>query len=744
MSLSHLLSGVLAATAVVATSQDRLTLHGRVIADDSGMPIRNARVAIAAEAIGAPVVLSDADGRFAVSAPTGAFRVIVSKTGYGRVEVAGRPDMPLDVRLQRGASISGRIIDGAGEPIEYARLTAQLARADDKAPPVAVTVTDDRGEYRLAGLARGAYVVAAMVAGPVVPQRIGNGIAVIPRTDRIFFPDAPSAAEASTLTLGAGEERGRIDFVAMNGRSMGQLAILTPGPLNRPPSAKNGERSTAIVRGRVVSADGRGIAHAEVRLMSVIDRLEMLHMRADVEGTFEFRQLPPGRYALAAGKVGFQLSASLPPVTVTEDKVVEGIEIPLRRWGAITGRVLDENGDPIQNGAVQPLQIHFERGRRRLVAVGPPALSDDLGRYRIRSLAAGNYVVSASVAEVGSAELPNYARGFFPGTANAAQAQFVSVADGQELAPIDLAMSRARTARISGRLLDSSGQPTMGGSVMLLPAQSSSSVTFVGAGARLTQDGRFEFTNVVDGQYLIQVSRNRLNTSTEGEFGAMPLTVNGADVTGLTIQTSAGSSIHGRVSFSTRDPAKTPNQRGVELTVIPVDPDTAPSSVASADLHDDWTFDMRGINGERRLTLVRAPDGWTLERVRVNGIDATDRPIPFGRSDQSLTDVEVVLTDRISELSGTVPGTRAAVVAFTTDRSRWYAGTRFLRVTTVREGTFRITGLPFGTYYVAAVNALPSEGEDAWQERQFLETLARQAETITIHDGERTTVRFGR
>jgi len=72
---------------------------------------------------------------------------------------------------------------------------------------------------------------------------------------------------------------------------------------------------------------------------------------------------------------------------------------------------------------------------------------------------------------------------------------------------------------------------------------------------------RFEFPNVTPGQYLIQVDRGRRNSSTEGEFGVLPVAVDGADVTGLVLQTSAGSSITGRVRFDMFLGAKAPRSR---------------------------------------------------------------------------------------------------------------------------------------------------------------------------------------
>ena len=137
----------------------------------------------------------------------------------------------------------------------------------------------------------------------------------------------------------------------------------------------------------------------------------------------------------------------------------------------------------------------------------------------------------------------------------------------------------------------------------------------------------------------------------EGEFAALSVTVNGTDVKDLVVQTSPGSTITGRVTF---DGARSPSSRNFDLSAVPADADLAPldGNFARADIRNDWTFEMSGISGPRRLRLLRAPRGWGLKQILVNGVDVTDTPLPFGSKSQSLSDVEVVLTDRITEIAG--------------------------------------------------------------------------------------------
>src|SRR5262249_55335371 len=120
--------------------------------------------------------------------------------------------------------------------------------------------------------------------------------------------------------------------------------------------------------------------------------------------------------------------------------------------------------------------------------------------------------------------------------------------------------------------------------------------------------------------------------------------------------------------------------------------------------------------------------------------------LPFGRADQPLTGVEIILSDRISQLSGTVtddanrPVRGAHVIVFAADRDRWFSGSRFLRdAMTDEQGSYALSGLPFGTYYVGAISQPFAEGRDAWQDPAFLTIQMSRAASLTISEGQRVT-----
>jgi hypothetical protein len=120
--------------------------------------------------------------------------------------------------------------------------------------------------------------------------------------------------------------------------------------------------------------------------------------------------------------------------------------------------------------------------------------------------------------------------------------------------------------------------------------------------------------------------------------------------------------------------------------------------------------------------------------------------LAFGRGDQSLTGVEIILSDRVSELSGAVtddgnrPVRGAHVIVFAADRDRWFPGSRFLRdAMTDDHGTYSVAGLPFGSYYLTTVSHLSVEGPEAWQDPEFLSAQIARATSLTISEGQRIT-----
>jgi hypothetical protein len=496
----------------------------------------------------------------------------------------------------------------------------------------------------------------------------------------------------------------------------------------------------ATIRGHIVRADGLPLARAEVRLGSLEPPVAPRTSITDETGSYEFSQLPAGRYLVFASKTGFvarefgqtSTAESGQPIVLAARETRERVDIVLPRHSAITGRILDENGDPIEGINVSVRALQSSGGRTRLTSVAgvAPRRTNELGRFRVYGLQPGDYVICADVGPTGSDDLPGYPATCFPGTINPLEAQRLHVGAGEDVLNLEFALAPSRTARITGRTFTASGEPTQA-SVQMRPSWRSTGALADAIGARVESDGSFEFANVPPGEYVIQAFKGV-------EMGWQLVTVQASDVTDVAVTTLPGSTIAGRVVFEN---GEAPAAREMDLTITPADPDQTPfvGAASRADIHDDWTFEITDVIGPGRLRVARAPAGWAASRVIVNGLDAVDAVIPFGAQSQSLTDVQILMTNKITRLTGTVIDAGRAVVAFSDDRDRWYQGSRFLAVARATPaGRFAIEGLPGGTYLVTAIDRFPDS--DEWEDPNFLGPLAARATRIALTDDHPFTI----
>jgi protocatechuate 3,4-dioxygenase beta subunit len=724
-----------------------VTVRGRIIAADTGEAISNARVAVK----GRPgAARTNVDGRFAAPAPNSA-SIVVTKAGYlpAEVPVARANEIP----MTRAAAISGRVVDDRGDPIVGALVVAATPdKIEAPARESARISTDDRGEYRIGGLPPGTYIVSITMAGAEVETRdVGNGITSVgPAQYRTFFADTADRDGAARVSLRPGDERADVDFHLVSSA----LSPMRDGlPMRIVPNARARSRDGASsISGTITSTSGTPL---RARVVMYADNPLLLADRAttsDDDGRYEFSGLPAGTYRIAAARPGFSMPPDKLPrfglaglgveAVVGSDDDRDRVDLALQPWGAISGRVLDEAGDPVQGAYVGLMTVRYERGRRRLVpAASPQRYTNDRGEFRIYAVPPGQYVLAASVGDTLAFDVTGYGPTFYPGTGAAAEARFITVRIGDEIAALDFGLVAAATASLSGTLVDAAGKPTTGGQFNLIPRSALSSRI----DARIGEDGHFTFRNVPPGQYVIQADRGRRGASVEGEFGAFPVIVGGGDVSGLMLQTSIGSRIAGRVTFDSATASATP-AGSVSISPVPADYDLAPQSIAVGEPDRDGHFELRGIHGARRLQVTRLPSGWSVRTIVSSGRNITDDVLEFGRGDQSLEDVEVILTDRVSEVVGRVADERgravstAAVIVFSTDRNRWYPASRFMRTTTTTvDGAFRISGLPAGSYFVAAVLTTPS-GDDAWGDPAFLDTLRPRATVLSLSDDQAQSV----
>ncbi|HEY6506663.1 MAG TPA: carboxypeptidase-like regulatory domain-containing protein, partial [Vicinamibacterales bacterium] len=323
---------------------------------------------------------------------------------------------------------------------------------------------------------------------------------------------------------------------------------------------------TALIRGRVTTQDtGAPVRRAQVRATTggvPFGRLAT----TDANGQFELRDLPAGQWSLTASKPGFvsqRLGQRRPFETVAAVEVQDGQQLnganfALPRGGAITGRLLDDFGDPVANARVQVLRSRMVEGRRRLTQAGNSDETDDTGAFRLYGLAPGDYFVAATLRAAPQDSSPDragYAPTYFPGTGNAGEAQRVRLGIGEEQS-VSFSLLPVRTVRISGTVVSAAGPVPSNGVVALTSAEGDDVGIVTPTGGQIQANGAFTISNAVPGSYVLSVRTGvgrgaGPRNNPEAEVGSVPLVVGGDDVTGVTVVTTRGASLEGTVVADT-------------------------------------------------------------------------------------------------------------------------------------------------------------------------------------------------
>jgi len=338
----------------------------------------------------------------------------------------------------------------------------------------------------------------------------------------------------------------------------------------------------------------------------------------------------------------------------------------------------------------------------------------------------------------GEQDQTSYAPTYYPGVPSVNEAKPITIGLSQEVLDVNFGMQLVKIARITGHVANPDGTMVTSGNVNLSPESTAAgrgNQLGVNFGGRIEWDGAFTITNVPPGRYVL---RARADDSIIPLFAMQPLSLNGEDVSDLSVVLSAGASITGAVTFLPGE-APPPDPTQIRLSAPSTDQsDFGPQPNARVD--KEGRFALDGVSAGSHL--IRAAGnlrGWVLKAVTIGGRDVTDTPVAV-RSGETLGNVVVSFTDRLNEVNGKVTDEGGGavpdftVLAFPTDSSLWRPLAR--QIMTARPdqtGQYRIRGLPPGEYYLVAVD--PAE-QGEWFEPAYLDDHRAGAGRVTLGEGD--------
>jgi hypothetical protein len=380
----------------------------------------------------------------------------------------------------------------------------------------------------------------------------------------------------------------------------------------------------------------------------------------DASGHFAFRQLPAGQYSVQAQSNRYPVGRMVgvlthqTSLTVAGDEQKRDLNLSLTPGASVRGRILDEEGNPMPQCMVSPMQMTTTDDGKRLVSAPGGLQSDENGEYRIVNPPAGKYYLMATcpqstplphafVRRSSAANLPVlvYAPLFYPGTADPSGAARVEAQPGGLLTGFDFPMMPGTGVTVRGHARLASFDGFL--QVSLEPNDPLRR-GFGGRGTRTNPStGEFQIPNVQPGSYELMAGGAAGNQS---YFTKVPLDVGTSAPDPIELLLTPGSQITGTLVIE-GDAKQPPNPSPLHVMLNPVGNVMIFRPPPQAEVKSDGAFVLESV----------IPGRW---RVQLNGGPGYVKSVAVG--DRETAGDEVAITAAAAPMK-VVIGTKYAQLA---------------------------------------------------------------------------------
>src|SRR5262249_34831411 len=261
--------------------------------------------------------------------------------------------------------------------------------------------------------------------------------------------------------------------------------------------------------------------------------------------------LNPGTYWLRVTRNGYldqgygqmRPADSASTLTLAPGQHVTDLTFRLLPMGVVTGRISDEDGEPMRNVHVEALRRSYLNGRWQLIPA-TSASTNDLGAYRLIGLSPAKYYLCAVYnGFAGSVENQSYVPLCYRGSIGVSGATPVEVLPGREVSRLDFDLRPVHTVHVRGRVSAAeTGEPVSGANVVFMRHET----PWSGSQMRGMTDsaGHFDFRAVPPGRYLLVArwfSKNKLSSGREA------IEIGNTDVQDVAVVLNPGFDISGTV-----------------------------------------------------------------------------------------------------------------------------------------------------------------------------------------------------
>jgi len=553
-------------------------------------------------------------------------------------------------------------------------------------------------------------------------------------------------------------------FFAVFADSQGNQA--SPPASNTPPDQK------CVLAGHVSNAQtGEPISKATIRVQSRNGgsissgrgngTFQGYSATSETDGSFRIENVEPGQYTLSGTRTGFMNtqygskgpSSAGTTITLTPGQQVTDIAFPLNPQAVISGKVIDEDGDPISGVTIRVLVQQWMRGKLRFLPRNG-SNTNDLGEYRIANLSAGKYYLSAQVnrlpmlmepmngaAIAGKPDI-RPVRTYYPEAITRESATPIDVKPGQDLSGMNIRMHSAQTYHIRGKVV---GEVTDGEggreTVTVSNRDDDAAMSFGGPQAQIANDHSFDIAGVAPGAYNVNVMvmRGQMRVAARQQVD-----VGAADVNDVLLAVSPPGTITGHVRIEGTAPAGSAAANLQNLRVN-LSPDGSGFS-SQQQTNQDGSFVLSNIGSGKYYLNVNDPQGTYTKSVRFGQQEVLGKELDLSGSASG--DVEITLRYGAPEVDGTVKAadsdssgaaavTSGTVVLAPDQLNADGSGLRFANIDTT--GSFTAKQVPPGHYHAFALEQVDT---NPLQNPDLLKELASKGVDVDLKENDKKQIQL--
>jgi hypothetical protein len=459
----------------------------------------------------------------------------------------------------------------------------------------------------------------------------------------------------------------------------------------------------------------------------------------DQSGSFAFNDLPAGHYLLNVMHQNYpqaRMGGTRKSVQVAAGDTATSVTVELIPGAAISGHIVDEDGDPLTGCLVQ---VHPAKNFNQGVAMARPPVIHEDSSYRLYAIPPGKYTITAQCTSAvfqprplseGPDPPPSaaYPLQFYPAASDLKSAEIVELLPGSEKSGVDFQMRPVPVTHISGTLVAGSadwhGRDDIRVELLPLDPQLSRSMILNGGDQVNPKDGSFELRQVFPGSYLVAVFSQDFSKGPQPEASNQIGAIARVDVADkpvkLSLQIHSALNISGTVEIERGNNTTsqlTPGEIAIHL--IPVHQIGFPPGPTQ--VHEDGSFTVKSLlPGEWRMNLL-APAAF-VKSAWLGNTEVTHQKLDL--SSGSAAPLKIVVSTDTATIRGTGPaGQMAFADRINEDDSQ--PGSSATQIDT--NGQFTLPSLAPGKYRIRAGEVGAGMPEEGGQE-------------VTVHEGETATI----